>query len=77
MSITGVILAAIIITVTTIGVVNNVTAGVYKGDSDKQKEAKNNGNRVIVLEIVSQYGQQVLGYTVPGFEPITKEAIEK
>ena len=76
LSITGVILAAIIITVTTIGVVNNVTAGVYKGDSDKQKEAKNNGNRVIVLEIVSQYGQQVLGYTVPGFEPITKEAIE-
>ena len=42
LSITGVIFAAIIITVTTIGVVNNVTAGVYKGDSDKQKEAKNN-----------------------------------
>ena len=76
LSICGVLLAAIIITVTTIGVVNNVTAGVYKGDKDQSKEEKGEGNEVTILEIVAEYGQQVLGYTIPGYEPITKDAIE-
>lgn len=69
-------LAAIIITVTTIGVVNNVTAGVFKGQNDKEKKEKGGGNEVVILEIVPEYGQQILGYTVEGCEPITKEAIE-
>lgn len=71
-----VIIVAAIITVTTIGVVNSVSAGVYKGETDRAKEPKGEGNEIVILEIVSEYGQQVLGYTIPGYEPITKEAIE-
>ena len=76
-SLIGVLLAAVIISVMTFGgVVNDVIAGVFKGEDDKDKIEKNSGNKIVILEIVPQYGQQVLGYTVPGFEPITKEAIE-
>ena len=76
-SLMGILLAAVIISVMTFGgVVNDVIAGVFKGEDDKSKEEKNSGNKVTILEIVPQYGQQVLGYTIPGFEPITKEAIE-
>lgn len=49
-------------------------AGVFKkNNSTKDYDYKRNIN---VLEIVAQYGQQVLGYTVSGSEPITKEQIE-
>lgn len=76
LSVFGIILAAVIITVTTIGVVNDVTASVFKGQDDKKKEVIKKGREALILEIVPEYGQQILGYTIPGYEPITKEAIE-
>lgn len=49
-------------------------AGVFKKNSKNDSyDYKTNVN---VLEIVAQYGQQVLGYTVSGSEPITKDQIE-
>lgn len=53
--------------------VDSTKAGVFVLDEE--------GNRVQthdiqVLEIVAEYGQQVLGYTVEGQEPITVEKIE-
>ncbi len=77
LSLVGVLVAAVIISVMTFGgVVNDVIAGVFKGDTDMDKIEKNGSNKIVILEIVPQYGQQILGYTIPGFEPITKEAIQ-
>ncbi|MBQ3545046.1 MAG: DUF5057 domain-containing protein [Lachnospiraceae bacterium] len=51
----------------------NTNAGVYVKDEDgKYKQIF----EINVLEIVAQNGQQVLGYTVKGQEPITIEKIE-
>lgn len=38
--------------------------------------AEDNDSKIRILEIVAVDGQQVLGYTVPGYEPITKSTIE-
>ena len=53
---------------------NNTNAGVYIEDEDgKYKQIY----EIKVLEIVAQNGQQVIGYTVKGQEPITVEKIEE
>lgn len=56
---------------------SKILAGVFQAHKD------NNGNvtytaknTIHVLEIVAQNGQQILGYTVKGSEPITVEQIE-
>ena len=51
----------------------STNAGVYVKDDTGKYYLKNEIN---VLEIVAQQGQQVLGYTVKGQEPITVEKIE-
>lgn len=48
-------------------------ADVFQKDRDGKVQLKQEIN---VLEIVAEYGQQVIGYTVSGYEPITKEQIE-
>lgn len=57
---------------------SNILAGVFKmtrnaDNTISYTEVKN----ITILEIVAQDGQQVLGYTVEGSEPITKEKIEE
>lgn len=54
--------------------VNNAKAGVFVEDENGNKVQK---NEIHVLEIVAEYGQQILGYTVKGQEPITIEAITR
>ncbi|MDE7431843.1 MAG: hypothetical protein K2N34_08010, partial [Lachnospiraceae bacterium] len=54
--------------------VNNAKAGVFVEDENGNKVQK---NEIHVLEIVAEYGQQVLGYTVKGQEPITVDAITR
>lgn len=49
-------------------------AGLFQKDKDGKIIEK---NIVTVLEIVAQDGQQIIGYTVSGQEPITKEKIEQ
>lgn len=48
-------------------------ADVFKKDSEGNLQSKSEIN---ILEIVAEYGQQIIGYTVSGYEPITKEQIE-
>lgn len=51
----------------------NANAGVFMKD-DKGNSVQ--VNEINVLEVVAEYGQQVIGYTVKGYEPITKDMIE-
>lgn len=53
--------------------VKNANAGVFVKDENGDRVQT---NHIQVLEIVAQEGQQVLGYTVKGQEPITVEKIE-
>lgn len=53
--------------------VKNANAGVFVKDENGDRVQT---NQIQVLEIVAQEGQQVLGYTVKGQEPITVEKIE-
>lgn len=68
------ILALIMFVATIFGVnyVKDTKAGVFVKDEDGNTMLLEDIN---VLEIVAQYGQQILGYTVEGQEPITKEQI--
>lgn len=52
---------------------SNTKADVFKDNGDGTYTTR---DHVTVLEIVAQYGQQVMGYTVPGSEPISKEQVE-
>ena len=52
--------------------VNHANAGVFVEDEDGNKVQT---NEIHVLEIVAEYGQQVLGYTVKGQEPISEDRI--
>lgn len=51
---------------------NNTNAGVFIKDGDKNVQIY----EINILEIVAIEGQQVLGYTVKGQEPISKKDIE-
>lgn len=70
------VLVAVFVLLTVGGVAlfysNDTKAEVYiKNDEDKYVER----SEIQILEIVAQDGQQVLGYTVPGYEPISKDMI--
>lgn len=63
----------VIVTAFIIVYVKNANAGVFVKDENGDKVQTND---IQVLEIVAQEGQQVLGYTVEGQEPITVDKIQ-
>lgn len=70
------IMLALVLFITSVFVikyVNRTNAGVFVKDDNGNISLKNNIN---ILEIVAQNGQQVLGYTIEGQEPIKKSQIE-
>ena len=71
------IIAAFLVVISAIIVIAHFNIGtkadVFQKDHDGKVQLK---QEVKILEIVAEYGQQVLGYTVSGYEPITKEQIE-
>lgn len=68
------ILLATIVAIIAISYLNADTkADVFKKDSEGNMQTKSEIN---ILEIVAEYGQQVIGFTVSGYEPIKKEQIE-
>lgn len=71
------IIAAFLVVIAAIIVIAHFNIGtkadVFQKDKDGKVQLKQEVN---VLEIVAEYGQQVIGYTVSGYEPITKEQIE-
>lgn len=70
----AIIVALLALVVASVGIYRSRTmASVYQKDKDGKYQTK---KEVSVLEIVAQNGQQVMGYTVEGSEPITKEKIE-
>lgn len=70
----AIIVALLALVVASVGIYRSRTmASVYQKDENGKYQTK---KEVSVLEIVAQNGQQVMGYTVEGSEPITKEKIE-
>ena len=73
--ITCLIALLLVCAVSIVAIISSKTtnASVFKKDKDGNVVRR---DTLTVLEIVAQEGQQVIGYTVSGYEPITKEAIE-
>lgn len=71
------IVAALLVVIVAIMVIVRFNVGtkadVFQENSEGKKQLKSEVN---ILEIVAEYGQQIIGYTVSGYEPITKEQIE-
>ncbi len=70
------ILTALIISVVSVlsvVVVKQINAGVFRNDENGNKMPV---NEIKILEIVAREGEQVLGYTVEGQEPISVSDIE-
>ncbi len=74
-SITAVISLCLVLALAVFAVYKFPTlAGLFQKDKDGKVTEK---KVVTILEIVAQNGQQIIGYTVDGQEPITKEKIEQ
>ncbi len=72
-AVTAILLVAIVVIIAIAHFNIGTKADVFKQDSDGNMQSKSEVN---ILEVVAEYGQQVIGYTVSGYEPITKEQIE-
>lgn len=63
-----------IVSVLSVVIVKQINAGVFRKDENGNTVAV---NEIKILEIVAREGEQVLGYTVEGQEPISVSDIEK
>lgn len=71
----GIIIAVVLLLISVVVVANlsQTKADVFVKDETGALQPKSEIN---VLEVVAEYGQQVFGYTVKGYEPISEENIE-